>query len=144
MLCMEGRCSIPFCCAPSLPSPTPPASRAPRNSSASASRPPASRRASSRRPRPRYTRPATRGRASAMLGFARATLAAHDEAAAYFVGSAMRGRLRFGAADDLALTHLPQVLRDFRQLYPQINLELTVGQSGYIARRLAAGQLDLV
>jgi len=80
----------------------------------------------------------------AMLGFARAILAAHDEAAAYFVGSAMRGRLRFGAADDLALTHLPQVLRDFRQLYPQINLELTVGQSGYLARRLAAGQLDLV
>jgi DNA-binding transcriptional LysR family regulator len=80
----------------------------------------------------------------AMLGFARTILAAHDEAAAYFVGSAMRGRLRFGAADDLALTHLPQVLRDFRQLYPQINLELTVGQSGYIARRLAAGQLDLV
>ncbi len=80
----------------------------------------------------------------AMLGFARTILAAHDEAAAYFVGSAMRGRLRFGAADDLALTHLPQVLRDFRQLYPQINLELTVGQSGQLARRLAAGQLDLV
>jgi len=80
----------------------------------------------------------------AMLGFARNILAAHDEAAAYFLGSAMRGRLRFGAADDLALTHVPQVLRDFRQLYPQINLELTVGQSGPLARRLAGGQLDLV
>ncbi|QEO09646.1 LysR substrate-binding domain-containing protein [Protaetiibacter larvae] len=81
---------------------------------------------------------------SAMLGFARNILAAHDEAASYFLGSAMRGRLRFGAADDLALTHLPQVLRDFRQLYPQINLELTVGQSGALSRRLAAGQFDLV
>lgn len=80
----------------------------------------------------------------AMLGFARSILAAHDEAAAYFTGSAMRGRLRFGAADDLALTQLPQVLRDFRQLYPQINLELTVSQSGALARRLRAGQLDLV
>ena len=80
----------------------------------------------------------------AMLGFARTILTAHDEAAAYFLGSAMRGRLRFGAADDLALTHLPQVLRDFRQLYPQINLELTVGQSGQLAKRLSAGQLDLV
>ena len=39
----------------------------------------------------------------AMLGFARGILAAHDEAAAYFTGSAMRGRLRFGSADDLAL-----------------------------------------
>lgn len=80
----------------------------------------------------------------AMLGFARSILAAHDEAAAYFTGSAMRGRLRFGSADDLAQTQLPQILRDFRQVYPQINLELTVGQSAMLARRLRAGQLDLV
>ncbi|MFC5501035.1 LysR substrate-binding domain-containing protein [Lysinimonas soli] len=80
----------------------------------------------------------------AMLGFARSILAAHDEAASYFTGSAMRGRLRFGSADDLALTQLPQILRDFRQLYPQINLELTVSQSGVLTRRLNAGQLDLV
>jgi DNA-binding transcriptional LysR family regulator len=80
----------------------------------------------------------------AMLGFARSILAAHDQAAAYFTGSAMRGRLRFGSADDLALTQLPQILRDFRQLYPQINLELTVNQSGALARRLKSGQLDLV
>lgn len=80
----------------------------------------------------------------ALLGFARTILAAHDEAASYFTGSAMRGRLRFGSADDLALTQLPQILRDFRQLYPQINLELTVSQSGSLMRRLRAGQLDLV
>ena len=80
----------------------------------------------------------------AMLGFARTILAAHDEAASYFTGSAMRGRLRFGSADDLALTQLPQILRDFRQLYPHINLELTVNQSGALMRRLKAGQLDLV
>ncbi len=80
----------------------------------------------------------------AMLGFARTILAAHDHASSYFTGSAMRGRLRFGSADDLALTQLPQILRDFRQLYPHINLELTVNQSGVLTRRLAAGQLDLV
>ena len=80
----------------------------------------------------------------AMLGFARTILAAHDQASSYFTGSAMRGRLRFGSADDLALTQLPQILRDFRQLYPHINLELTVNQSGVLTRRLAAGQLDLV
>lgn len=80
----------------------------------------------------------------ALLGFARTILAAHDEASSYFTGSAMRGRLRFGSADDLALTQLPQILRDFRQLYPHINLELTVSQSGALMRRLRAGQLDLV
>ena len=80
----------------------------------------------------------------AMLGFARTILAAQDEASSYFTGSAMRGRLRFGTADDLALTQLPGILRDFRQLYPQINLELTVNQSNVLLRRIQAGQLDLV
>lgn len=80
----------------------------------------------------------------AMLGFAKSILAAQDQALSYFTGSAMRGRLRFGAADDLALTQLPGVLRDFRQLYPNINLELTVNQSPVLERRLAASQLDLV
>lgn len=80
----------------------------------------------------------------AMAGFARAILAAHDQATSYFTGSAMRGRLRFGAADDLALAQLPRVLRDFRQLHPRITLELTLSQSGALHRRLRAGQLDLV
>lgn len=80
----------------------------------------------------------------AMLGFARTILAAQDQALSYFTGSAMRGRLRFGSADDLALTQLPGILRDFRQLYPQINLELTVSQSPALLKRLQAGQLDLV
>lgn len=80
----------------------------------------------------------------AMAGFARSILAAHDEAASYFTGSAMKGRLRFGAADDLALAPLPAVLRTFRQLHPRINLELTVTQTHVLKRRLDAKQLDLV
>ncbi|GAA0999930.1 LysR substrate-binding domain-containing protein [Subtercola frigoramans] len=80
----------------------------------------------------------------AMAGFARTILAAHSAASAYFTGSAMKGRLRFGAADDLAITQLPRILRHFRQLYPQINLELTVNQSTPLYRRLKSGQLDLI
>jgi DNA-binding transcriptional LysR family regulator len=80
----------------------------------------------------------------AMAGFARTILAANDEAVAYFTGSAMSGRLRFGAADELALSELPTILREFRQLYPRINLELTVTQSGTLVRRLSANHLDLV
>lgn len=81
---------------------------------------------------------------AAMAGFARTILAAHDEAASYFTGTAMRGRLRFGAADDLAIAELPDVLRAFRALYPRINLELTVTQTPALQRRLAANQLDLI
>lgn len=80
----------------------------------------------------------------AMAGFARNILAAHQNAESYFSGSAMRGRIRFGSADDLSLTRLPDILRRFRRLYPHINLELTVSQSDRLHRRLLAGQLDLV
>jgi DNA-binding transcriptional LysR family regulator len=80
----------------------------------------------------------------AMAGFARTILAAQEVAASYFSGSAMRGRLRFGAGDDLAITQLPRILRHFRQLYPQINLELTVSQTVPLIRRLRSGQLDLI
>jgi DNA-binding transcriptional LysR family regulator len=79
----------------------------------------------------------------AMAGFARAILAAHEQAAGYFSGSGLRGRLRFGVSDDLALTPLPRILRDFRQLYPRIDLELTVAQSNALHRRLESGHLDV-
>jgi len=79
----------------------------------------------------------------AMAGFARTILAAHEQAAGYFAGSGLRGRLRFGVSDDLALTPLPRILRDFRQLYPRIDLELTVAQSSALHRRLESGHLDV-
>lgn len=79
----------------------------------------------------------------AMAGFARTILAAHEQAASYFTGSAVSGRLRFGVTDDLALTPVPRILRDFRQLYPRIDLELTVSQTGTLQRRVESGHLDL-
>lgn len=79
-----------------------------------------------------------------MAGFARTILATNDAATRYFSGAAMRGRLRFGMADDLAITGLLRILREFRQLYPQINLEITVSQSDQLHSRVKAGQLDLV
>ena len=56
----------------------------------------------------------------------------------------MSGRRRFGAADERALSELPTILRQFRELYPRINLELTVTQSSILYRRLMANHLDLV
>jgi DNA-binding transcriptional LysR family regulator len=80
----------------------------------------------------------------AMAGFARTILSAHQAAEHYFSGAAMSGRVRFGAADDLAITQLPRILRHFRQLYPQVNLELTIDQSAPLYRKLHAGSLDLI
>lgn len=79
----------------------------------------------------------------AMAGFARDILAAQERAVGYFTGSHLSGRLRFGVTDDLALTPLPRILRDFRQLYPRIDLELAVLQNESLIRRIESGHLDV-
>jgi DNA-binding transcriptional LysR family regulator len=79
----------------------------------------------------------------AMVGFASSILAAEEQAVGYFTGSGLSGRLRFGVTDDLALTPVPQILRQFRQLYPRIDLELTVSQTGMLQRRVESGHLDV-
>ncbi|HEU5416762.1 MAG TPA: LysR family transcriptional regulator [Streptosporangiaceae bacterium] len=79
----------------------------------------------------------------AMIGFARNILGACDQATAYFSGSRPRGRLRIGISDDLALTRLPQILRDFRQGYPLVDFDLAVDQSGVLNQRLEGDKLDV-
>lgn len=79
----------------------------------------------------------------AMVGFARTILAAHEDAAAYFSKARPRGRLRIGMSDDLALTGLPQILRDFRRDHPLVEFDLTVDQSGLLHERLEKDKLDV-
>ncbi|TQM04369.1 LysR family transcriptional regulator [Pseudonocardia kunmingensis] len=79
----------------------------------------------------------------AMIGFARSILAAHEQASNYFSGVRPHGRLRMGMSDDLALTRLPQILRDFRRDHPLVDLDLSIDQSGSLHRRLENDRLDL-
>lgn len=79
----------------------------------------------------------------AMAEFARSILAAYEPAVSYFTGSGLSGRLRFGVTDDLALTSVPRILRDFRHLYPRLDLDLTVSQSLTLQRRVESGHLDV-
>ncbi|OIJ88333.1 LysR substrate-binding domain-containing protein [Streptomyces colonosanans] len=80
----------------------------------------------------------------AMLGFARRILQVHEQATAYFTGTRLRGRLRFGASEDFVLTRLPEILEGFRHDHPEVDLELTVELSGTLHEQLTAGRLDLV
>ncbi|MFE5302336.1 LysR substrate-binding domain-containing protein [Streptomyces sp. NPDC056632] len=80
----------------------------------------------------------------AMLGFARTILEAHERAAAFFTGTRLRGRLRFGASEDFVTTRLPEILEAFRREHPEVDLELTVELSGTLQARLEAGRLDLI
>lgn len=78
-----------------------------------------------------------------MAGFARSILAAYEQAVGYFTGSGLSGRLRLGVTDDVALTQIPRILREFRQLYPRIELELMVAQTAMLQRRVQSNHLDL-
>jgi DNA-binding transcriptional LysR family regulator len=79
----------------------------------------------------------------AMIGFARNILSACEQAAAYFSAGRPSGRLRIGIADDLALTRLPQILRDFRGENPLVDFDLRVNQSGLLHQRLESDKLDV-
>ncbi len=80
----------------------------------------------------------------AMVAFAEAILDANGRAERYFHGARGRARLRFGASEDFVAAGLPEVLRDFTRNHPLVDLELTVGLSGWLNARLDAGELDLV
>lgn len=79
-----------------------------------------------------------------MLTHARRILAAVDEATGSFSAAEPAAHVRFGSADDLAMAQLPEILRAIRRTHPLMTVEVTVGQSAFLLRRLAAGALDLV
>jgi DNA-binding transcriptional LysR family regulator len=56
----------------------------------------------------------------------------------------LRGRVRLGTSDDLALGPLPNVLAAFRNTHPDVELELIIGMTGKLYELLDAGGLDLL
>ena len=62
----------------------------------------------------------------------------------YFAGSQLRGRVRFGTSEDFVSSRLPEVLRDFVQRHPLVDLELTVDLSATLNIMLDEGALDVV
>lgn len=79
----------------------------------------------------------------AMVGFARSIAETTARAQRFFEGAQPRGRLRFGASDDVIDSGLPEILRGFVRTHPQIDLELTVGLSGRLHQALDAGEIEL-
>ncbi|WP_028956902.1 LysR family transcriptional regulator [Sulfitobacter sp. 20_GPM-1509m] len=52
-------------------------------------------------------------------------------------------RLRLGVTELIACTWLHRFLRRFREVYPSVSVELEVGLTGEIEKKLATGQIDL-
>ena len=80
----------------------------------------------------------------AMVALARGILEANERARQYFAVSELRGRLRFGAAEDFVRSRLPEVLREFTRIHRAVDLELRVDLSGTLFQALEAQELDLV
>jgi len=80
----------------------------------------------------------------AMAGFARTILAAHAAAESYFSGSAMRGRLRFGAADGTRVAGDAMVWIGQEKLVVERDgpVPLIVYQAPSISRQLAIDALE--
>jgi DNA-binding transcriptional LysR family regulator len=79
-----------------------------------------------------------------MAAFAREIVDASQRAVDHFADSVPRGRVRFGVSEDLALTRLPEVLRNFTAANPLLSLELSVGLTSMLYQKLDSGRLDLV
>lgn len=75
---------------------------------------------------------------------ARDLLDAHERARARFSKLRDGGTVRLAIADDIAaLDGVGDAIRTFRRRQPAVSVEITVGQSSNLARRLRAGQFDL-
>lgn len=80
----------------------------------------------------------------AMVEMARAILDANDRLASFFIDKGNRERLRLGISEDFAMSRLANVLIQFRRNDPHVDIELTVGLSGYLYQRFDAGELDVI
>jgi len=80
----------------------------------------------------------------AVREFARNILDANDRLARYLAGSARRERLRVGISEDFAMSELANVLAEFCEANPGIDLELSVGLSNQLYQRYDSGALDVI
>lgn len=80
----------------------------------------------------------------AMLAHAGVILQAINRAESQFRGPRLKGRVRLGSSDDIALGPLPTVLAAFRNAHPDVELEITIGMTGRLYELLDAGSIDLL
>ncbi|GAA4679627.1 LysR substrate-binding domain-containing protein [Pseudonocardia yuanmonensis] len=82
----------------------------------------------------------------AVLPYARAALAAVEAArlAVDELKGLVRGRVAVGMAPSLAATDLPELLADFREAHPAVEISLREGTSDELLGQLVAGEVDLV
>jgi DNA-binding transcriptional LysR family regulator len=77
-----------------------------------------------------------------LLGYAERLLALAEEARASVHDPKPRGLFRLGSMESTAAIKLPQALNEYVRLYPEVTLELRIGNPFTLASAILAGQLD--
>jgi DNA-binding transcriptional LysR family regulator len=77
-----------------------------------------------------------------LAAYAGQLLALNDQAWHDMQSAELSGRVRLGIPDDFAF-YLPEVIREFREQYPGVDLQVTCDLSVTLMNRLSADQLDL-
>jgi DNA-binding transcriptional LysR family regulator len=78
----------------------------------------------------------------ALLGYADRLLALAEEARASVHDPRPRGLLRLGSMESTAAVRLPKALNDYHRLYPEVTLELRIGNPPALATATLAGEID--
>lgn len=79
-----------------------------------------------------------------LLGHARRILRLNDSAVADLAEPEVAGLVRLGVPEDFATVHLPNVLADFADAHPKVELEVTCDLTLNLEAGFRAGRFDLV
>jgi DNA-binding transcriptional LysR family regulator len=78
-----------------------------------------------------------------LLGYARKLLRLNDEAFSKFRSSQFQGRVRLGAPNNNGIVAMPEILRRFAASHPHVEVDVHLGPTANLRKRIAAGEIDI-
>ena len=79
-----------------------------------------------------------------LLGYARRLMALNNETMSRFLLPEMNGVVRLGAPEDIGERILPEVLRRFSEAYPNVMVDVAIGNSTPLRKRVDEQRMDIV
>lgn len=79
-----------------------------------------------------------------LLGYANRMLSLNDEALTRMIEPKLEGKVRLGAPEDFATTHLPSILGEFARTYPLVSLEVTCDLTLNLMEKFRRDEFDIV
>ena len=77
------------------------------------------------------------------LDYAKHFIAMYDEMEIAFKNTDFTGRLRVGASVNIGTYYIPRLIREFRDRYPGINVQVKINTTAVVEKELLDGKLDL-